>query len=194
MTNLQQNPIEEWKDIPGYEGYYKASSLGRIRAVYRLVYKLNASGYYYHPYRSRILNPFPNRDGYLLVDLCNKTFSAHNVIAKTFLGPKPNGQIVMHINNNKKDNRVTNLKYGTYSENSIQAISDKLYTHGRTGLHGSRNPQSKAVRQIDIDGNIIAAFESTADAAKKLNLSQGSISNACKESFRKCGGYHWQYI
>lgn len=194
MSNLHETQQEIWNDVPGYEKIYQASTLGRIRSLDRRVPKHNGKANCNTFYKGKMLKPFPNRDGYLLIYLCDNCVSAHVVIASTFLGPKPETMIVLHDNNNKKDNMVSNLRYGTYSENTKDAISDNLYIHGRTGLHGSKNPQSKAVQQLDSNGNVISCFQSSADAAKKLKISQGAISNACSGRAKSGGGFRWRYL
>lgn len=193
MTNLHNSHEEIWKDIPGFEGFYQASTLGRIRSLDRTFKGERLGKPCNVTKKGRILKPYPTRCKYLLVDIRDKTISAHRIIAITFLGPIPKGAIVMHKNNIKTDNRVCNLKYGTYSQNTIDAIKDRLYVHGRTGKHGRDNPQSKRVNQLDLLGNLIATFESTADAGRALNIPQSSISNTCLGRNKTSGGYKWEY-
>lgn len=167
---------EVWKDVPDYEGYYQASTLGRIKSLTRIENGRSGSK---KVRRGRILKLTLNRDGYLLVDLRDRTFSVHKIILTTFDSPKPNGYCCLHINNIKHDNRTVNLKWGTYSENGQSAIADGLYTHGRSGKHGKENPQSKAVIQTDLAGNLVSEFESQVEAAKQTGFQQTSISQVC---------------
>lgn len=47
----------------------------------------------------------------------------HDLVLETFVGPKPEGSCVRHMNGDSRDNRVENLCYGTYSENSYDRVA-----------------------------------------------------------------------
>ena len=76
---------EEWKDIKGYEGYYKISNLGRVKSLYRVVRKKNGCTMTVYP---RILRSGVNSNGYLdvslLKDAHSKTFLVHILVATAF--------------------------------------------------------------------------------------------------------------
>lgn len=122
---------ETWKDIEGYKGLYQVSSLGCIKSFPKYRKKI-----------STILKPHQKTDGYLLVCLyksnIRKDFYIHRLVLTTFIGPPPAGMICRHLNSIKTDNRLCNLKWGTYIENNG---TDKI-KHG-TNLVGSKNHQSK---------------------------------------------------
>lgn len=102
------NNNEIWKDIPGYEGRYQASSLGKVR---RLVPNIAE------------LKTYPNKKkkGYEQLVLCKDGVKTkcrvHQLVARTFLGEKPPGQIVRHLDGNPSNNAIDNLAYGTASDN-----------------------------------------------------------------------------
>ena len=105
---------EIWKDIKGYEGLYKISSLGNIFSL--------ISG------RNRKLKL--SKAGYLMIDLYKngegKWFRVHRLVAEAFI-PNPNNYpIVLHLDNNKSNNHYNNLKWGTVQENTQQAYDDSL--------------------------------------------------------------------
>lgn len=115
MTYIQ----EEWKDIPGFNGRYQASTLGRIKAVG-------------HPRRINhtfVMKPQKRGDhGYLGIGLYNapantlKSYFIHLLILLTFVGPRPAKAQGNHINLDKHDNRICNLEYATPAENSNHAL------------------------------------------------------------------------
>jgi len=59
------------------------------------------------------------RNGYKLVQILSKTFAVHSLVAKAFLGDKPEGFQIDHINRDRQDNRKENLRYVTPRENSL---------------------------------------------------------------------------
>jgi hypothetical protein len=108
-----QQQEEIWKDIPGYEGLYQASSLGKIKS-------LN----YNHTKEERVLKIGFNKNRYCSIVLCKnnkkETRTIHQLVAITFLNHIPCGAklVVNHKNFNKLDNRVDNLEIVTTRENS----------------------------------------------------------------------------
>lgn len=130
---------ESWKDIPGWEGYYQASTQGRIRSMDRTVK---------HPRfgtvnrKGKVLSASPlNADGYLGVGLnrdgVKKKCSVHRLILETFIGPCPSGHEACHNNGDPTDNRLENLRWGTHSSNMLDQIA-----HG-TNHWASRDRCSK---------------------------------------------------
>lgn len=93
---------EVWKIIPGYDAQYKISNLGRIRGL-------------------KILKIFYGKDGYGHVHLCRhgrvKGFLVHRLVLTVFLRPPIEGEQAMHLDNNKRNNYLDNLKWGSQSEN-----------------------------------------------------------------------------
>lgn len=103
--------IEEWKDVIGYEGLYKISSLGRvIGSKFR---------------NQRKLKPIPAR-GYHKIHLYvspneSQRFYIHRLVALHFVENPKNLPIINHKNGIKSDNRTANLEWVTCSENSSHA-------------------------------------------------------------------------
>ncbi len=115
---------EEWKDIPGHEGLYQASSLGRIRSLTRVVYSRN--WYARQPFprtiTGRILKPGRYcKTGHLSVVLGRRTAGrpVHQLVMEAFVGPAPDGMEVCHINGDPADNRLINLRYDTRRNNIL---------------------------------------------------------------------------
>jgi len=146
MTNKNQ-PLEIWKDIAGYEGYYQVSDLGRVRSVDRIinrVYKGNTK------YKGGILKHNLNHKGYPVVYLSlnskKKTMSIHRLVALAFIPNPFNLPEVNHIGKypdgregNKLDNRPVSLKWCTGEENLEHARKNKLFKSQK----GELNPFSK---------------------------------------------------
>ena len=165
--------MAEWRTVKGYPEY-QVNNKGRVK-------------------RGRLLREYVGKIGYASVTLCNngerKTHWVHALVAAAFIGPRPERLHVNHKNGIKADNRVENLEYVTCAENHRHAF--------RTGLskpHGMRS-----VKQISVDGRVIAEHASIRGAARKVKTSNGNIVEVCKGSIRNgskrttAGGYRWEY-
>ena len=107
--HLNEN-IEIWKDIPGYEGKYKVSNLGRVKSLERKVRSVNrySGKEFFRTVRERILKPGPANTGHLYVVLGHGEAGkpVHQLVMKAFVGEAPQGMEVRHLNGNPKDNRL----------------------------------------------------------------------------------------
>ena len=110
---------EIWKDIPGYEGRYQASTAGRIRSVDHRVRVVAHGTEATRLVRGRILRPGGRKDGHLSVVLGHKAHGSqvHQLVMLTFVGPAPEGCEVCHNDGNPANNALENLRYDTRSEN-----------------------------------------------------------------------------
>ena len=118
MTN------EIWKDIPGYEGEYQASTMGHIKSLKRIAISKNwyTGKPFYRTVQERILKPGRYcKCGHISVILRKGTNgkSVHQLVMKTFVGEPPEGMEVLHINGIPTDNRLSNLRYGTRTDNIL---------------------------------------------------------------------------
>ena len=105
--------IERWKDIPGYEGWYQASNLGRIRSVDR---EIEYSDGRVMRHKSRIRKPQPHKlynTVRLSVEGTAKTIDVGTLVASAWLGKRPTDMVVARISPNKADTSILNLKYKT---------------------------------------------------------------------------------
>lgn len=113
---------EIWKDIPGYEGRYQASTEGQIRSVDHYVRVVPASGTEAkRMVKGRILRPGSTKTGHLYVVLGRGTHGlpVHQLIARTFIGSRPDRMDVCHIDGNPTNNKLSNLKYDTRTNNIL---------------------------------------------------------------------------
>lgn len=151
MDNIEE--VEEaWKDVPGYEGYYQVSDIGRVRSLDRYVLVNNKYNLFV---RGVFMNPFKTPEGYYNVYLRkNKTgkhFAVHQLVAMCFLGHKRCGlkKVVDHINNNKLDNRLVNLQVVTNRQNGSKYKNNNTSKH--VGVSWDKN-RGKWMASIKING------------------------------------------
>lgn len=96
---------EIWKPIQGYEGIYDVSNYGRVR-----------SHDYYKKGVTQILQTQATKGYYVKVGLRKdgqkRYYRVHRLVAIAFLPPPQEGQTqVEHLNCDKRDNRVENLRW-----------------------------------------------------------------------------------
>ena len=107
---------EIWKDIPGYEGLYQASNLGRIKKIWKT--------------KETIMKPSLQKEGYLRIGLVKnskrKSYQVHRLIALCFIDNIYNKKYVNHIDGNKQNNNADNLEWVTASENLKHAYDNNL--------------------------------------------------------------------
>lgn len=113
---------EEWRSAVGYEGFYEVSSLGNVRSLDRLVPAKVGNGRQYwgtRLHRGKELTPTGHRKHYLKIEASienrQHTVLVHRMVADAFLGPRPEGCEVNHIDGNKHNNAAENLEYVTKS-------------------------------------------------------------------------------
>ena len=191
--------MEEWKDIPGYEGEYQVSNMGRIKSLHDR----------YGNYRERLLKPIKNKGNYLRVNLFKngkqKTCLIHRLVAMAFIPRIEGKDFVDHIDGDPGNNVYTNLRWCTIAENnnfdlhkkhqSEAQKGEKSYLYGKTGvLHHS----SKKVLCVELN----KVFESTMEAERELGINNSNISMCCNGKRYKSAGkhpvtgerLHWKYI
>lgn len=116
--------LEEWRSVPDYEGLYEVSNLGRVRSVDGIRW----NGQRHHAFKGRVLKQ--NGRPYLHVVLSkNKKLSTkrvHVLVASAFLDPCPGTRgrtrhdyHIDHVNGDKLDNRVANLRWLLHVENTM---------------------------------------------------------------------------
>lgn len=184
---------EVWKDIPGYEGLYQVSNLGRVKSLERYVFDRVAK--HYQPEQIKKPSNKKSKDGsakgYLILQLYRdnkaKNCYIHRLVAEAFIPNPENKKTVNHKNGDKHDNRAENLEWTTYKENNNHA-----YKYGLNDANHRQNRKgSTPVSQYDEDMNLIKTYPSMREAERQTGIDCTAIGLGIKNGW-KYGGYIWK--
>lgn len=148
---------EAWLPVPGYEGLYEISSFGQLASL---------------KCGRRLILRGSRTQGYALFSLYDGRRGrwyayAHQLVMLAFVGPRPPGLEICHIDGISGNSRLDNLRYDTHSANLVDAVH-----HGTSC--GKRRKLSAgdviAIRSRDV-------AESLATTAAKFGISRAYVSN-----------------
>ena len=182
---------EIWKDVPEYKGIITVSNYSRV----------------YDMTKKKICKQYFQRDGYgqvvIKINGKYKHLCVHRLVASAFLPNIENRLCVDHIDTNKANNTVTNLRWVTHKENCNNILTKEHIKEDRKNRRGGVYSR-KRIAKVDMQGNVVCVYESASEAALKNNISIGSISNSAHYEERKgryklspnptVGGFYWKYI
>ena len=161
---------EQWRDIPGYEGFYQVSNIGRVRSVDRAIVRPTSR----YVVRGRVIKP-QRRDkyGHQTVSLWKnnkgKTAQVHALVMLAFVGERPDGMETRHLNGDPTDNRLENLAYGTKAENMEDAA--------KLGRYAAQKLNGELVKEIKAR---VAAGESQRSVGKVYGVDHAVIGRICR--------------
>ena len=157
---------EQWRRAKGYPGIM-VSDLGNVKTDDGIIKKQDTE-----------------LEGYKRISIAGERVRVHRLVAKTFIPNPKRKPCVNHKNGDKSDNRVCNLEWSTERENSLLASKCGL-------LHGGTAPTPIIVEKI-LD-NTKYEFQSQAEAARKLHISDSEINKCLKGKRKTSHGYTFQY-
>lgn len=187
---MSEEIIEEWKDIPGYEGLYQVSSIGRVKSLLRTLISSDKKPL---TVKERMLKYNTNNQGYLYYSLSKnnkiKHLKSHQLVAMAFLGHTPDGTyriVVDHINNIKTDNRVCNLQLISHRENVNKSIKEGSSKY--RGVHW--NNEGKKWASCIWKGNKPISLGKYIDELEAAEMYQKALANLhlyenCPKTFRE---------
>lgn len=156
---------EIWKPIREYESEYAISNKGRIKS---LSFRNNQTT----KQREKIMKPFDNGSGYLVISLKKggkvKNKYIHRLVAEAFLENYLPGMVVNHIDYNKRNNCVENLEWCTQKENTHHSKQHMKHEHnspaGKSGEKYIRIKKGKF--EVTAKGHYLGRYERLNDAIK----------------------------
>lgn len=155
------------------------------------VYKDYGNNKFFH--KANFIN---KTNGYVY---CNITFDegqkqrrVHKLVAQAYI-PNPNNlPVVMHLDNNKENCCVNNLKWGTVSENTQQAFDDGLQVNDASW----NDSQSVPVCCFDLNQKLINKYGSISEAATKTGMTKTGILYQCNHKMKSKPrkGFYFRYL
>jgi hypothetical protein len=136
--------MEEWRAVSGFE-MYEINNLGRLRRGHRILSgMIDKCGY--HQYCLSVQNKQYFR-------------TSHSLVAIAFIGPRPEGLVIDHIDHNKLNNCVENLRYINHQQNclripygelrNIHMRYNKYYVQISGKKYGSFDTLEEAIQRRD---------------------------------------------
>lgn len=171
--------MEQWKDIPGYEGLYEASNMGRIRTNANKVTS-NARFPVRH-WKQRVMKlKYQKRsNGKMDARVClwkdgkEKTFLVARLIALAWCDGYCEGMTVDHIDGNPENNNASNLEWVSIGDNIRRGFENGLF------------PTMRPVK-VEINGEI-RNYRSMSEASRALGYNSGYLSCKLRREARAAG-------
>jgi len=177
---MKNKKVEEWRDIPNYEGYYQASDFGRVRSLDRTVVFSDGRERFY---KGRVIKGSVDK-GYrrttLNLDGVGMNFKLSQLVAMAFLGHEPDGHnlVVDHVNGDRSDDRVENLRIVTHRANlstCFRSDKDSLSSeyagvswHKETSKWGAQIRHNGVIARLGFYDTELEAFTAYQTALSKI--------------------------
>lgn len=177
--------MEEWRDIPNYEGIYQASNYGRIKSVEGKTTVSKRHGT--RVWKERIMKPKKEYAGRqdLRISLWKngeqKDFLVARLVAMTWVDGYSPELTVNHIDGNFQNNHVSNLEWVTRSENIRKGFETGLYAN-------SQKPVSLTSETAEL------CFTSMSEASRFLGRCNGYVSNCACQNKPAVDRYGNEYL
>lgn len=177
--------VEIWKDIPGYEGLYQVSNLGRVKSLPKEW--VNGIGKIIS-HNGKILKGGLN-GGYkhvtFSIDGNRKTYKVHQLMAMAFLNHKPCGMklVIDHIDNDRSNNKLENLQLITQRQNTSK---DRIGKSKYTGVSWCKS-RNKWMAKIQLNGKpkYLGRFKCKIEASQYYQNAVKSIESNNKIKFKR---------
>ena len=163
--------MEQWRDIPGYEGIYQASNMGNIRTCEGKTTYSKRHGLRHWKQRFIKQRVYFNSRGradarvILWKDGKEKTWLVSRLVGLAWCTGYGEGMTINHINGDHHDNRSANLEWVTLSENIKKGFETGLFSKNQISIC------------LHSEGNDLL-FPSMAEASRYIGRNQGYVS-AC---------------
>lgn len=185
---------EEWKEVPDYEGLYMVSTSGRVVSLDRITCTKDGNQRHNKP---SLLNPQKEgKAGYYRVNLRKngktKTCNIHRLVAMTFIPNPLNKPEVDHIDTDKTNNNVKNLRWCSAVENMRNPLTMKRM---RITVYDNITKHKRFTRPVASikNGNIVKMYPSLRSVLQD-GYDPDCVWNCCNGKSKIHGELQWMYL
>ncbi|CAH6420933.1 HNH endonuclease [uncultured virus] len=119
--------------------------------------------------------------GYKRVCINNHHHLVHKMIATAFYGNYDPKLVVNHKDHDRANNKLENLEIVTASDNALHSVESRIYI-------------TKAVKQLDPNGNIIAIYPGMREASEATKIDRSGIGKVANGKQKTAGGFYWKFL
>lgn len=175
---------EEWKDVVGYEGLYQVSNFGRVKSLEKM------RGAFM---QKEIIKKQIYSNGYLRCQLHkngeSRKIFIHRLVAEAFILNPDNKPQVDHIDRNRSNNSVENLRWCTAKENVLFEGTRDIRRRALNIVHNDPIIQEKRLKKVckkvvqeDLNGKIMRIWNSLVEIKRELGV---DVSNQCNKVYKR---------
>lgn len=196
--SLKNLPGEKWRDLPGFDGEYEISSLGRIKSLRRWRANGSGGGYYTEDMIRKLpvrvsKNRLLSKDTYTVTCTIRKDGkqigrSVSRYVYYAFVAPFDLDDSDLLIS--YKDFEGRNLDYKNLFLTNRSAISARSFQFNRA--QSPFLPRRIPVRQLTIDGKTVATYSSISEAEKKTGIQLSGIFACVTGRIYQYHGFRWK--
>lgn len=158
--------------VKGFDGQYLVSNMGNFKTRYR--YDKNK----YVP-----LKGWKDKYGYIRLELNNKNYLAHRIVAEHFIPNPENKYSVNHKNEIKTDNRAENLEWMTLAENTC---------YGTRNARAAKSLEKPILKISAETGEVLKRYSSKKSAAED-GFNSSCLSQCANGKIKTSGGFVWKW-
>ena len=174
----------------------------KMLSLFDGMYMITDDGRLYSVRSGKWLKPNTDKYGYyyyiVSINSVRTTVKPHRAVAEAFIPNPDRKPTVDHINCNRKDNRVSNLRWATWKEQKHNPITEERMKRVLANIDyhaiGSLRNFGRRETAVYKDGVQVGVFGSLLEAATKLSVNYSKASMCANGKRKTAGGYEWKYV